>query len=255
MMIQKSPVVAICHPEDISFYESFPLPGENLLIVSFGEAICSLLNKRVDLILLDCAFDFQVGLSLLSELKERFPNVPVLFATEQCSSEIVLKAYKLGARDFFQKPLPVFEVRDTIFELLNAKREVREHRRAQSADNGQLVGSGNLCNVGFLQPSIMKVVCYIESNYQKGISLQKMTDLAGMSKSHFVRQFSQETGMSPVRYLKFVRIQRAKELLKRDDLTVSAAGLRVGFQDVSNFNKNFRNIEGCTPTQYRANLS
>lgn len=253
-MIQKEPVVVVCHPEDISFYQHFPLPGENFHIASFDQAICYLLSKRVDLILLDCGFDFQAGLSLLAELKIRFPAIPVLFATEQSSAEVVLRAYKLGARDFFQKPLPVIEVRNTIIELLNAKRDVRKHRRAQSSEQHRPVGDGNLCNVGVLQPAIMKVVCFIESNYQKIISLEEMTNLANMSKSHFVRQFRRETGMSPVRYLKFVRIQRAKELLKRNDLTISATALRVGFHEVSNFNKNFRNIEGCTPSEYRANL-
>ncbi len=253
-MVPKDPVVIVCHPEERVFYQAFPLPGENLLIVSFGQALCSLLNRRFDLVLLDCGFDVQVGLGLLSDLKTRFPAIPVLFATEQVSAEIVLNAYKLGARDFFEKPLPVFDVRDTIIGLLHAKREVREHRRVQSSDENRPVGNGNLCSVGFLQPAIMKVVCHIESNYQADISLDEMTNLANMSKSHFVRQFRHETGMSPVRYLKFVRIQRSKELLKRKDLTVAATALRVGFQDVSNFNKNFRNIEGCTPSEYRTNL-
>lgn len=254
-MKQKEPIVVICHPEDVSFYQHFPLPKEDVQIVSFGQAACSLFNKSTELILLDCGFDYQVGLHLLTEIKKRFPNIPVLFTTERDSAEIVLRAYKLGARDFFLKPLPVIEVRNTIIDLLKAKRERVIHRRVPSSDNIQPISNGNLCQVGFLQPSIMKVVCFIESNYRKAVSLAEMTSLANMSKSHFARQFRRETGMSPVRYLKFVRIQRAKELLKRKDLTVAATALRVGFQDVSNFNKNFRSIEGCTPSEYRTNLT
>ena len=251
-MIRKFPIIIACAPEDVSYYRNFPLPSEELQVVHYGQAFCSVLFQEIDLIILDCGFDARLGLRLLEDFKARFSSVPILFVTEQSSEEIILRAFKLGARDFFQKPLSVFNVRHTTIELLKAKRERLEHLRIPT--ESEQPGNGALCQVGVLQPAIMKVVCHIESNYQKAISLDLMASLASMSKYHFVRLFRREAGMSPVRYLKFVRIQRAKELLKRGDLSVLSAAHRVGFQDVSNFNKNFKNIEGCTPSQYRARL-
>ncbi len=254
-MIRKFPIVIACAPEDATYYRNFLLPNEDIHVVPYGQAVCSVLFQEIDLILLDCGFDSRLGLQLLEDLKTRFFGVPILFVTEQSSEEIVLRAFKLGARDFFQKPLSVFKLRSTMMKLLQAKREVREHRGVSNVYESEQPVKGPLCQVGVLQPAIMKVVCYIESNYQKVISLDQMASLASMSKYHFVRIFKRETGMSPVRYLKFVRIQRAKELLKRADLSVFSAALRVGFQDISNFNKNFKNIEGCTPKQYRVSQS
>ena len=253
-MIRKFPIIIACAPGDVSYYRNFPLPSEELQVVHYGQAFCSVLFQEIDLIILDCGFDPRLGLRLLEDFKARFSSVPILFVTGQSSEEIILRAFKLGARDFFQKPLSVFNVRRTTMELLKAKREVREHLRVPSVGESEQSGNGALCQVGVLQPAIMEVVCHIESNYQKAISLDQMASLASMSKYHFVRLFRREAGMSPVRYLKFVRIQRAKELLKRADLSVLSAAHRVGFQDVSNFNKNFKNIEGCTPSQYRARL-
>lgn len=253
-MICKFPIIIACAPEDVSYYRNFPLPNEALQIVPYGQAVCSVLSQEIDLIVIDCGFDARLGLRLLEDLKTRFSGVPILFVTEQSSEEIILRAFKIGARDFFQKPLSVFTVRSTMMELLKAKREVREHLRVPNVCESEHPENGSLCQVGVLQPAIMKVVCHIESNYQKAISLDQMASQAGMSKYHFVRLFRREAGMSPVRYLKFIRIQRAKELLKRADLSVLSAAHRVGFQDVSNFNKNFKNIEGCTPSQYRARL-
>ena len=253
-MIRKFPIIIACAPEDVSYYRNFPLPSEELQVVHYGQAFCSVLLQEIDLIILDCGFDPRLGLRLLEDFKARFSSVPILFVTGQSSEEIILRAFKLGARDFFQKPLSVFNVRRTTMELLKAKREVREHLRVPSVGESEQPGNGALCQFGVLQPAIMEVVCHIESNYQKAISLDQMASLASMSKYHFVRLFRSEAGMSPVRYLKFVRIQRAKELLKRADLSVLSTAHRVGFQDVSNFNKNFKNIEGCTPSQYRATL-
>lgn len=253
-MIRKFPIIIACAPEDVAYYRNFPLPNEELQVVPYGQAVCSVLSQEIDLIVIDCGFDARLGLGLLEDLKTRFPGVPILFVTEQSSEEIILRAFKVGARDFFQKPLPVFNVRSTMMELLKAKREVRDHLRVANVSENKQTGNGTLCQIGILQPAIMKVVCHIESNYQKVISLDQMAALASMSKYHFVRLFRREAGMSPVRYLKFVRIQRSKELLKRADLSVFSAAHRVGFQDVSNFNKNFKNIEGCTPSQYRSRL-
>jgi AraC-like DNA-binding protein len=253
-MIRKFPTIIACALEDVSYYRNFPLPNEELHVVPYGQAFCSVLSQQIDLIVIDCGFDARLGLRLLEDLKTRFPDVPILFVTEQSSEEIILRAFKVGARDFFQKPLSVFNVRSTMMELLKAKREVRNHLRVATVSGSERPVTGTLCQIGVLQPAVMKVVCHIESNYQKSISLDQMASLASMSKYHFVRLFRLEAGMSPVRYLKFVRIQRAKELLKRADLSVFSTAHRVGFQDVSNFNKNFKNIEGCTPSQYRSKL-
>ena len=253
LMPHKFPILITCAPEDALYYGHFPLPNEEILIVPYGQAFCSVLSRDIDLIMIDCGFDPRFGLRLLDDLKTRFSSVPVLFVTEQSSEEIILQAFKFGARDFFQKPLSVFNVRNTMMKLLEVKREVREHRGVTKGYEGLTPARGTLCGVGVLQPAIMKVVCHIESNYQTAISLDQMASMASMSKYHFVRIFKRETGMSPVRYVKYTRIQRAKELLKRADLSVSSTALKVGFKDISNFNKNFKNIEGCTPGQFRAN--
>jgi AraC-like DNA-binding protein len=252
-MVQKHPVLIITSEEDESYYQNFPLPAEEIMLVPYGQAICSVLVREIDLVLLDSGFDPGFGLKLLADLKARFPRVPVLFVTDNSSKDIIVAAFKNGARDFFQKPLPVLKVRDVIMELLRAKRGVHEQRDVLR-DNGSDQQAGHLCEIGELQPAVMKVVCQIEANYKEGFSLEQMAALANMSKYHFVRLFNREVGMSPVRYLKFVRIQRAKELLKRTELSVFSTAMRVGFGDVSNFNKNFRKFEGCTPVEYRSNL-
>ena len=224
------------------------------MVVPFGQAICSVLTREVDLILLDCGFEVGFGLQLLEDFKSRFPGIPVIFITGQSSEEIVTRAFKSGARDYFQKPLPVFVVRELIVKLIGAKRKTVQPRDISNTSQHIPSANGHLCRIGRFQPAVMKVVCYIESNFKDAISLEKMADQANMSKFHFSRLFNREVGMTPVRYLKFVQIQRAKDLLRRDDLSVFAIALKVGFEDVSNFNKNFKNFEGCTPSQFRAGL-
>lgn len=250
-MLRKNAIIFVSTPDDMPFYKEFPLPDEELIVVPFGQAVCSLLARDLDLITLDCGFAPQLGLSLVRDFKARFPGVPILFITGQSSEEIVTQAFRFGVRDYFTKPLPIFTVRDFMMKLLESKRSERSRAVLGPALPERLLSPGNLCQIGTLQPAVMRVVCYLESHYKEAVDLDQMAAMANLSKYHFVRLFRREVGMSPARYLKFVRVQRAKQLLKRADLKIFSVAMQTGFQDVSNFNKNFKTFEGCTPGQYR----
>jgi DNA-binding response OmpR family regulator len=102
-MIRKFPIIIARAPEDTLYYRNSPLPNEELQVDPYGQAVCSVLSQVIDLMIIDCGFDSRLGLRLLEHLKTRFSGGPILFVTEQSSEEIVLRAFKLGARDFFQK--------------------------------------------------------------------------------------------------------------------------------------------------------
>lgn len=63
--------------------------------------------------------------------------------------------------------------------------------------------------------------------------------------------FKAETGMIPAQYLKTLRMQKAKELLEETFLNVKQIMLRVGVKDQSHFVRDFRELYGHTPTEYR----
>lgn len=58
--------------------------------------------------------------------------------------------------------------------------------------------------------------------------------------------------MNPMKFVTALRIERAKELLKKNDLTVSLVAKEVGFKDLSNFSRQFKKVTGVTPTAYRS---
>ena len=63
-MIRKFPIIIACAPEDVSYYRNFPLPNEELQVVPYGQAVCSVLSQEIDLIVIDCGFDARLGLRL-----------------------------------------------------------------------------------------------------------------------------------------------------------------------------------------------
>lgn len=251
-MNHKRPVFIITSDSEAPFYQNFPLREEEVIKVPPGQAVCSVLRQEIDLILLDCGYDIAMGIKLLGDLKNRFPSVPVLFVSEQSSEEIVLEVFRKGARDFFKKPLPVFQLQQRITELLRLKRQAKERRQHLSLEDYEEASLGQLCNIREgLSPGIMKAVCLIENQFTQDLSLDNLASLANMSKHHFARRFSQEINMTPIRYLRFVRVTRAKDLLKRNKMSVFQTAHRVGYKDISSFNRNFKEFVGCTPLQYR----
>ena len=82
--------------------------------------------------------------------------------------------------------------------------------------------------------------------------LGQFADLAQLSPFHFSRVFKQSTGMSPSRYFIALRMERAKALLDRGDLSIIDVGLAVGYASPGHFAGRFRATTGLTPSEYRA---
>lgn len=72
-----------------------------------------------------------------------------------------------------------------------------------------------------------------------------------MSKYHFARSFADTYGDTPMRYLTRRRIERAQDLLRAANLTVTEVCMMVGFSSLGSFSSRFRDLVGETPTQYR----
>ncbi len=95
-----------------------------------------------------------------------------------------------------------------------------------------------------------KIICsFLEKNYMKNITLDKLSELTGLSKYYLLRSFTKQKGISPYRYLETIRIDRAKKLLEQGVLPIEAA-LQTGFADQSHFSNFFKKFIGLTPKQY-----
>jgi transcriptional regulator GlxA family with amidase domain len=83
------------------------------------------------------------------------------------------------------------------------------------------------------------------------LDLDALACAAHVSKYHFARCFAATYGESPMRYLTRRRIERAQDLLRSANLTVTEVCLVVGFASLGSFSSRFRELVGESPTQYR----
>ena len=101
----------------------------------------------------------------------------------------------------------------------------------------------------YLYRRIVQAKLFIDNNYADKIDLNGISDEAYFSKFHFIRLFKSAYGKTPHQYLKYVRIEKAKELLKNNS-TVSEACFLVGFDSLSSFSGLFSKVVGKSPSNY-----
>ncbi|MEO1183911.1 MAG: AraC family transcriptional regulator [Cyanobacteria bacterium J06636_27] len=96
---------------------------------------------------------------------------------------------------------------------------------------------------------------YIDSNLDRNLPLDEVARNVNISKYYFCRLFSQYIGVSPYRYLLQRRIAKAKLLIQQNpEAKMADIALECGFKSQSHFNRQFRNLTGTTPCNYRSSL-
>lgn len=112
----------------------------------------------------------------------------------------------------------------------------------------------NIRNVnGFAR--IINSLDFIDHNYMNELRVEDLAERAGLSVTHYRRQFCEFLDMPPMEYVNFIRIRKACELLLRTDYTMGIIAEKVGYVCESTFNRNFRKMLSISPNHFRKNGS
>lgn len=203
------------------------------------------------LAVIDCNFLGNRGLEALKSLKTAMPSLPVIFTTSQSTEDLCLNAFRLGARDYFKKPLVTKDILKSIELILRYKKKREKRGRTNVlldiyADNILLEATSQ--NVS---PNIEKTKKFIEENYNQPLSLQLLAKIACMSKYHFCRIFKKQVNMTYTKYLNTIRIKEAKRLLNTSLLSITEICFQIGYNDLTYFERVFKKLENCSPSSYR----
>ncbi|MDJ0695944.1 MAG: AraC family transcriptional regulator [Mastigocoleus sp. MO_167.B18] len=106
---------------------------------------------------------------------------------------------------------------------------------------------------GLSRYKLKEVIEYINSHIDREIKLAELATMVDMSKYYFLRLFKQSMGVTPHQYLIQQRMEKAKQLLKQEKLSIVEVAAECGFSNQSHFAKVFNKNTGLTPRAYRKN--
>ncbi len=120
-----------------------------------------------------------------------------------------------------------------------------------------LAGNASQANMNALhrqlsgEDAFNRALDYVNTNYMDDVTLDSLAAYAGFSRYTLSRMFRQHTGLTFTQYLNDRRVSMAMELLASTRMPVTQVALQCGFNSIATFNRVFRELRGCTPTQYR----
>lgn len=101
-------------------------------------------------------------------------------------------------------------------------------------------------------PEAMEMLkVYLREHLADQVQIKGLARLAALSPFYFIRMFKAQVGVPPHKYLTLVRMERAEELLRTSDLSVTQICHRVGFSSLSHFVTTFRKHAGMPPLEFR----
>lgn len=140
---------------------------------------------------------------------------------------------------------------DSVLELISILHDLSISRNMQTLSDASFTDT----ELSYNSRRIEKVMEYINKNFERNITLFEVARLANMTEVSFSRFFKQRTGVNFTDSLTEVRLGHASRKLIDTTETISELAFNCGFNNISNFNRIFKKKKGCTPKEFRENLS
>jgi len=224
------------------------LTAENGLV-----AVDILAKENVSLVISDVMMPEMNGYELCKRIKSDivFSHIPVILLTALSDDKQRMYGIASGADEFIQKPFNIEEVKLRIVRLLEERARLRNAfaQELQSpAASGLKTDKAESMDELFMR----KFMALIEESYpDSNFSIEKASEMLGLSRVHLYRKVKELTGVAPTDFLRNYRLKQAAALLRQKDCNVNEAAYATGFSSPPYFSKCFKAVYNITPTEYQ----
>ena len=222
----------------------------HVLIAKDGlEALNVIKDNEIDIIISDVMMPEMDGLEFCRALKSNLEtsHIPIILLTAKNTVEDRIECYNAGADGYISKPfeLKILEARINNF-IMHKKNKQEEFR------------SNVEVNIDSLEPSSIdkefldKVISVINSNMSEGdFDVVQLADALAVSKSSLYRKMKLATGLSPIEFIRNIRLKHGSQLLKDKSISVAEVAYECGFSNPKYFATCFKEEFGVTPKEYQ----
>lgn len=208
-----------------------------------------------DLIIVDEMMPIMNGLEMVRQLKQnpRLASIPIIMLTAKSDNKTENESIKLGIDVFMTKPFEPSALLGRITQLLKARTEIKEKVRIQAITEAE---SKPIEAETANEKTLAKIAKIIEENISDpDLNVNFLCEKSGVAQKQLYRLIKKYMGISPLDYIRSVRLQKAAVLLSQHRFTVSEICYMVGFKTPSYFARCFQAQFGVKPSQYQSDDS
>ena len=250
---------------DVVAYTAFCLPDYRLAVASDGMEGFDLAVEMIpDLIITDIMMPRMDGFELLKKLRsdQNTCHIPIIMLTAKTDMESKMEGISRGADAYLEKPFNNEELRIRIKKLLELRKSLQQFYLAKSGlSNIPASASGTIKNEQSIAATpqaedkfVFKIREIVEAHISDtGFNIELLCKEVFMSHSNLHRKLDALTGCSPNKFIRIIRLKKAKELLKNKVTSISSIALDCGFSDPSYFARVFKQEFDVTPNEWKEN--
>ena len=235
---------------DVQTYLNKELNKEYTLIQEYDgkKGLESAIKHIPDIIISDIMMPEMEGTVMGKELKsnQNTSHIPLIFLTAKGSDENQIEGYNLGAEAYIMKPFNVDVLKAQVKSVLE-NRIILQNRLGGIKKIDQLQKEVSDQDNDFLKKMIEIITLNIE---ETDFSADELAQKMGINERQLYRKMKGISGNTVHEFVTKVRMNKAEELLKNSDLSISQIAYKVGYSEPSNFSRTFSKHFGCSPSQY-----
>ena len=214
------------------------------------EALKAIEQEIPDVVVTDLMMPNMDGLELTKQLKQSqdLTHVPVILLSAKSAIESRLQAMQEGADDYVTKPFEPEYLRARVKNLIKQRQILEASYRQRLMRLDPQSSTDELKGDSFLAKLLNIMDKQMDNNT---LTVDELVDDMGMGRTVFFNKLKSLTGLSPVEFIREMRIKRAAQLLEQKNYNITEVTYMVGMNDSRYFAKCFKATYGMTPSEYR----
>ena len=236
--------------------------SENYTVITASngeEGLQHAVDDLPDLIISDVMMPVIDGLEMIRQIKENnnICHIPIIVLSAKASLDDRIAGLEQGIDDYITKPFSATYLKTRIASLLRQRKALQEIYMNRLME-GKTASSPDLLTPS--QPQITpydeqfmeKVMAYMEEQMDNAeLTIDQFAEQLMLSRTIFYRKLKSIVGLTPVDFIREIRIKRAVQLIDSDEYNFSQVAYMTGFNDPKYFSKCFKKVIGITPSEYK----
>lgn len=206
------------------------------------------IRLQPDLIVADVMMPVMDGLEMTAQIRKNIPTstIPIILLTAKDDKKTEMESINLNVDFFISKPFEPEILLSRIEQLLNSKQQLENKVRLEALASPQPIKATSPD-----EKFLSQITDIIEDKVaDSDLNVNSLSTISGIGSKQIYRKIKQLTGMSPVEYIRSIRMKKAAMLFSQNKFTVSEVMYMVGFSNHSYFSKCFHTEFGKTPRQF-----